>query len=529
MNIFRIFENRGQGFLFLISFLVCFFAIYSFPIYILDEAKNSEAAREMLIGGNWIVPLFNGELRTDKPPLHYFFMMLGYKLFGINALGARFFSSVFGALTLVVTYSFVKKFTSKDQGLLAWLVLISSLFFVQVFHQAVPDPYLIFFVSTGLFCFFDFYKTGTQRSLWLFYVLLGLGVLSKGPVAIALPGLIVGIFLGLKKQLFSKKLFHYKPILGTLVILLVAAPWFIVVHIETQGEWTQGFFIKHNLQRFGNKMEGHGGIFLITWLFVILGLLPFSVYIIQAFRESWKQRKNSFVLFSLIVGTVFILFFSVSSTKLPNYTMPCYPFLAAMIALYLDSALKDSKKPKHLSWGLWTLLVITITLPIGGYFALENEKQLIDVSWLSGFIFILTLGSVLALYFFRKKRYQLSISSLAWSWMLFGMILFGVIYPKLTTQNPVSLSKKYLKEGSDFVAYDRFDSAFPINYNQTIEVIPTLEKVKNYLDSVPNGIVISNSRHRDSLLQLKDIVVLLDQKALFEGNTTLLIQKKVDP
>ena len=529
MNIFRVFENKSLCIVFLVSFVICFFSIYSFPIYILDEAKNSEAAREMLVGGNWIVPMFNGELRTDKPPLHYFFMMLGYKLFGVTAMGARFFSAVFGALTLLCTYSFVEKFSSKEQGFLAWLVLASSLFFVQVFHQAVPDPYLIFFVSTGLFCFYDFYKTRNKISLILFYVLLGLGVLSKGPVAIALPGLIVGIFLWTRKELFTKKLFHYKPILGTLLILLVAAPWFVAVHYATDGEWTQGFFFEHNFKRFGSTMEGHGGIFLLTWAFVILGLLPFSVYVIQAFRESWRKKQESFVLFSLIVSVVFIVFFSISSTKLPNYTMPCYPFLAALIALYLDGVLKDSKRSKFLSWGIWALLIITVALPIAGYFGLKSEKQLVNVNWLSGFILILTIGSILSLYFFKKKQYQKSLSSIAVSWIVFGMVLFGFIYPKLIDQNPVSLSKKYLKEGTDFVAYDRFDRAFPINYNTTIEVLPTLEKVKNYLDSVPNGIVISNSRHRDSLLQLKDILVLLDQKALFEGNTTLLIQKKVDP
>ena len=158
MNIFRVFENKSLWWIFLVSFIICFFAIYSFPIYILDEAKNSEAAREMLVGGNWIVPMFNGDLRTDKPPLHYFFMILGYKIFGTNALGARFFSALFGGLTLLCTYAFTKKFTNAYKAFLTWFVLASSLFFVQVFHQAVPDPYLIFFVSVALFCFFDFYK-----------------------------------------------------------------------------------------------------------------------------------------------------------------------------------------------------------------------------------------------------------------------------------------------------------------------------------------------------------------------------------
>nr|WP_293304666.1 hypothetical protein [Allomuricauda sp.] len=76
---------------FLLALAICTSFIGAYPIYILDEARNSEAAREMFVTGDIIVPYFNGQLRTDKPPLHYFFMMLGYKLFGVNAFGARFF------------------------------------------------------------------------------------------------------------------------------------------------------------------------------------------------------------------------------------------------------------------------------------------------------------------------------------------------------------------------------------------------------------------------------------------------------
>jgi 4-amino-4-deoxy-L-arabinose transferase-like glycosyltransferase len=76
----------------------------SHPIYILDEARNAEAAREMFVSGDWIVPTFNGQLRTDKPPLHYFFMIAGFKLFGTTALGARFFSTICGMATLLLIF-----------------------------------------------------------------------------------------------------------------------------------------------------------------------------------------------------------------------------------------------------------------------------------------------------------------------------------------------------------------------------------------------------------------------------------------
>src|SRR5690606_32948357 len=107
---------------------LCFVNLGGHPIYILDEAKNAEAAREMFTHKNWIVPTFNGELRTDKPALHYWFMIIAYKLLGVSAFSARFFSAFFGVLTIVSTYHFTKKFTTQKLGLITAFVLCSAIF-----------------------------------------------------------------------------------------------------------------------------------------------------------------------------------------------------------------------------------------------------------------------------------------------------------------------------------------------------------------------------------------------------------------
>ena len=142
----------------------------------------------------------------------------------------------------------------------------------------------------------------------------------KGPVAILFTRIISWFVFIIKKQL--KNVFHIIQFLGIVGVLLVTSPWYINVHLLTDGEWTKGFFIEHNLNRFGSEMEGHGGIFLITFGYVLLGLLPFSFFIPQALINSYKERKNNLILFCSCITLVFVLFFCISSTKLPNYTMP---------------------------------------------------------------------------------------------------------------------------------------------------------------------------------------------------------------
>ncbi|MCS3799323.1 hypothetical protein [Niastella sp. OAS944] len=63
------------------------------------------------------------------------------------------------------------------------------------------------------------------------------------------------------------------------IIGMVAAPWYVIIHKATNGEFTREFFFRHNFNRFGEPMEGHGGLFIMVPMFVLLGLLPVSVFI----------------------------------------------------------------------------------------------------------------------------------------------------------------------------------------------------------------------------------------------------------
>ena len=150
--------------IFIFSFFICSLNIGGNTIYILDEAKNATCAMEMMQRNDWVVPTFNGELRTDKPPLHYFMMIISYKVFGINEFAARFFSALFGALTVVITFLFSIRFLGPKVGNWVVVVLLSSLHFALQFHLAVPDPYLVFFITAGLMSFYLFFEEGKKNT-----------------------------------------------------------------------------------------------------------------------------------------------------------------------------------------------------------------------------------------------------------------------------------------------------------------------------------------------------------------------------
>ena len=229
---------------------VSFANIGGLDIYGLDEAKNAEAARAMYASGDYVVPYYNGELRTDKPPLHYYFMVAGYSIFGVNPLGARFFSSLMGVLTILITFLFVRKHFDEKAAINSGLILIASLHFSLQFHMSVPDPYLVFFITCAFFAFYNTYKTNSPGQLMIFYLAISCGLLTKGPVALALPGLAVFLFLLFNKDFKWKTIRRLHPVGGVLFSLAIAFPWYWKVHRITEGAWTAGFFFKHNFSRF---------------------------------------------------------------------------------------------------------------------------------------------------------------------------------------------------------------------------------------------------------------------------------------
>lgn len=513
---------------FSLSFFCCIAFNWSYPIYILDEARNAEAAREMIANGNFIVPYFNGVLRTDKPVLHYYFMSLAYQLFGVNAFAARFFSALFGAFTYTCTFYFTKRFVSLRVALIGFIVLLSALFFVQEFHLSVPDPYLIFFTCFGLFSLYTLFLSNNWKWFFLAFISLGFGVLSKGPIALVLPGLSVFTYLVYSKQFTLKNILIFRPLLGVLLVALIAVPWFYSVHIATDGLWSEGFFLDHNLNRFNNGKEGHGGLFLLTWLFVLLGLLPFSIFLIPSLYNLLKSKdKTSIAVFSAMVGVVTLIFFSVASTKLPNYTMPCYPFLSLVIAVYLDKVHQNiSYYKRTMQIGLIVLLVISLLLPLGGFIALSLERELLVYRWYALLLCILPIGSILALYFFKKNQIKKSFFFLASSWVVMGFLLFGIIYPKLTLETPTEKVKVKFGEVSNFVVLRRFDSAFPFNFKTTFEVVETLEELELFIQRNPNYYILTNIGDKDLLSELnKSYQLQLEQKALFENHTTRVYKK----
>lgn len=377
---------------------------------LIDETEPlfAEAARQMKVTGNWITPYFNGETRFDKPPLIYWLMAISYRLVGVNEWAVRLPSALAAIALMFLVFFTLKRFgvspfsLSKpdSQQRQLWLTAAIGAALVSLNAQTiiwgrtgVSDMLLSGCMGCGLLCFFWGYVAEAQakvdRDRWqlpnkwylAFYILIALAVLTKGPVGIVLPGLIIVSFLIYIGQFWTVWR-ELKPLLGALIFLIITLPWYVLVYLENGKTYLNTFFGYHNLQRFTDVVNGHDAPWYFYLIIVLALFAPWSVYLPLALvrvrlwrRNFWRKqpRHSQLGLFAACWFICIFGFFSISVTKLPSYTLPLIPAAAIMVALVWSEAISNHKvkldRGLLISIALNLLLAIALTIA----FALSPE------------------------------------------------------------------------------------------------------------------------------------------------------------
>ncbi len=366
-------QNSGFWPALLLGGFLFIYQIGAVPLFDLDEAIYAETAREMIETGDWLTPQFNSTPIFDKPILLYWLMAAAMKIFGLSEFSARLASAVFGMMLLIVTYGLTRWVWSARAGMLAMLILASSLEMVVLSHAALTDMILVFFITVALASFYRMYKT--NRGLWAIglYPAMALAVLTKGPVGLVLPGLIISLFI---MTVGPWPLRMLRLGWGIVLFSAVALPWYgIMFRLHGSGFW-ESFFLRHNVERFTSVIGGHAGApfyylgILAVGFFPWAAFLPISIVsVFSGFNASgvWEKLRRipmekPFEWFLLLwVATVFG-FFTLAGTKLPNYIAPAFPAMAILVAGWWDRKMENGNamtiRSDRLTFGLLGLLTV---------------------------------------------------------------------------------------------------------------------------------------------------------------------------
>jgi 4-amino-4-deoxy-L-arabinose transferase-like glycosyltransferase len=197
-------------------------------------------------------------------------------------------------------------------------------------RAATADALLNLFIVLSLFDIYRYAESEQAKHRNLAFLWAGLGFLTKGPIAVAIPGMVSLIFFGWQRRWreWLKAVCH--PI-SLIIFLVVNLPWYLAQYLRQGQAFIDGFFLKHNVERFLSPMEGHSGG---VWYFVLILLLlvfPYTALCIHLLGRLREARHSTLDRFLWVWCGFVILFFTFSGTKLPHYVLPgCTPLFLLM-------------------------------------------------------------------------------------------------------------------------------------------------------------------------------------------------------
>lgn len=454
---------------------------------LVDETEPlfAEASRQMLVTGDWITPFFDGETRFDKPALIYWCQAIAYYLIGVNEWAVRLPSAIAAFALVCLAFYTIQWYLAKQDELeqvsrptrryltsfiAAALMALNPETIIWA-RTGVSDMLLTGCMASALLCFFlgyaekgagklasgeEFSQSRREATSFLpnkwylaFYVLIAGAILTKGPVGIVLPGIIIAAFLlyvGKVREVCREM--HL--LVGILIIIVLSLPWYVLVIWRNGWNYINSFFGYHNLERFTEVVNGHSAPWYFYFLVVLLGFAPYSVYLPASIlrlkfwqRSHWRslERFQQFGLFAWFWFASIFCFFCIAVTKLPSYVLPLMPAAAILVALLWSDLFSNMENengtekvfdnfspsprlpiPPLLVWSGWVNVVFLSFLAtalfnlshiLGTDPAISNFHELIEKSGIpvkAGVIWLVCAVLVAGLLLSRRWNYVISIN-----------------------------------------------------------------------------------------------------------------------
>jgi 4-amino-4-deoxy-L-arabinose transferase-like glycosyltransferase len=331
--------------------------LHAVPLFDLDEGAFSEATREMFVRGDFISTYLDGQPRYDKPILIYWLQAASVWLFGVNEFAFRLPSALAATLWTLAVFGFVRRLRDERSGLVAAIITATAFEVSVMGRAATADALLNLFIAGSMFSLFLYWRETHRRWLLLSYALIGLGFLTKGPVAVLIPLAVSFLFYLSKRRLRDWFRLVFDPA-GIALFLAIAAPWYVIQYLKEGDAFIQGFFFKHNLDRFQSPMEQHGGSLLYYLPVVLLAVLPYTALLLASLARLRRLLPDDLGLFCLLWFAFVLVFFSLSGTKLPHYVL--YGLTGMFLLMAFSLSELHSRFWLLLPAALWYLLLLLL-------------------------------------------------------------------------------------------------------------------------------------------------------------------------
>ena len=340
-----------------------------------DEINFAECAREMIVTNDYLNVQINFRPFWEKPPLFIWMQVLSMKAFGINEFAARFPNAITGIVSLLFIYNIGKKLFDDNLGIWWVIVYAGSILPHFYFRSGIIDPLFNLLIFIAIWFFMRLHLSGEiipakRRFLYstLWGVFTGLAILTKGPTALLIIGLVVAIaylpdlFRMLKiKTRFLTSVPNFKLRFSDIVIfllftILVGGSWFLLQVLSGNTDMVMRFII-YQVRLFTIPDAGHGGHWSYHFVVLLVGVFPASVFALMRFRrpKSELAGQRQFHGLMLILFWVVLILFSIVKTKIVHYSSLCYFPLTFLAALAIRDLLNGA-----LPWRKWLSVLLVV-------------------------------------------------------------------------------------------------------------------------------------------------------------------------
>lgn len=338
-----------------------------------DEARFSQATRQMIQDRDFVRIRFQDEPRNKKPIGIYWLQAACVELLGdpdSNRIWPYRLPSLFGAaLAALFVFAFGKRLFEPRQALLGAALTAASLILIIEAHQATTDAALLCCVAASQGALGISYtrarSNAAPQGLWpalIFWTAQGFGILLKGPVICMIAALtVIALLIADREARWFRSL---RPLPGIILTSLIVCPWAVAITKATGGTFFQDAVRNDLLPKLVSGQESHGFMPGYYLLLAPLTFWPASAYVAPALVAAWRSRASASVRFCLAWIVPNWIVFELVPTKLPHYVMPLYPALALLTAGWIIS-FRDNLPRNESRWPIWVASTIWAIAGIG--------------------------------------------------------------------------------------------------------------------------------------------------------------------
>jgi 4-amino-4-deoxy-L-arabinose transferase-like glycosyltransferase len=478
-----------------------------------NEPIAAQAAWEMSQRGDWLIPTVNGEVYPDKPPLLFWGIRLAALPRGvIDETTARIPSALAGIGLVLALYFLSRRYLGARGAFLAALSLAVSSFIVEQARYAQHDMLLVLGLTVGTLALFRIGDAESPARGWmaLAAVSLAFGVLAKGPVALALPALIVVADTFCERRLLRR----WAPMMlaGALALVPLLLYYLILVKMG-RGDLVRTFLGKHNVERFMKGFDHRHA----WWFFLArspVDLLPVSLFLPAAalLRPEQSERRR-FVRRMWIWILVLLVFFSFSASKRPVYMLPALPAAAALCGAVLEAAAGKELRPRSLKLAIYAEAAALGAMGLAGavapVLAARRAPEFLAAALLLAICAV--AGSLFGLTRLAKGKILAAHGSLVAALALIWIVAIYRVYPEANRMNSprtfAAVIDSHVPREAPLATYGlyRFRSGYLFYAKRMMPRLPDPPALEGYLNRETQVYCLITKEAYDRLLEKSDL------------------------